>query len=147
MKSLCFSVCLALAASFLTGATAEAQSPAAYGPGYLGFYNPYSFPPSTSVRTPPYFSVHPPVYYSTRHARPYGMSPFAAPPMVQPASAYRGRQAADFDPKPLANPYCHSSTVLGEEAEMPTSPLDNADFAIGEVQQNPFAEPERVAVR
>jgi len=146
MKSLSLSLCLALAAVALTGERAEAQHPAPYANGQLGFFNPYSFPAGSSVRTPPYFSVHPPVYYSTRHARPYGMSPFAAPPMVQPAGNYRGRQAAEFTPKPLSNPYCSSSAVLSSEEGIPAV-YSPSDFAVGEIQTNPFAGGQRVAAR
>ncbi|QDS93583.1 hypothetical protein FF011L_23560 [Roseimaritima multifibrata] len=150
MKSLCMTALFALAATAVCGSSAEAGSPAPYSYGNLGFFNPYTFPSNGNVRTPPYFSVHPPVYYSTRHARPYGMSPFAAPPMVMPAENYRGRQDAQFTPRSLPNPFCTVSPVVEpvEDSEViPVNAVDHPDFVIGDIQSNPFAGTQRVAGR
>lgn len=128
----------------LTGNTsADAQHPA-FAQGGLGFFNPYTFPPSSSVRTPPYFSVHPPVYYSSRHARPYGMSPFAAPPLVSAAPNYQGRQASQFEAHPIATPHC--SACAGSANAAPGHLVhQDVPFEFGEVQINPFAESEQLA--
>lgn len=142
MKRLLFA-CAAIVALSSAATEVSAQSPAPYAHGSLGFFNPYSFPASGSVRTPPYFSVHPPVYYSTRHARPYGMSPFAAPPMVTPGANYRGRQAAEFTPKTTQPSSCsHCGGTIEAHPHVPSEP---AGFAIGEIQRNPFATSTQLA--
>ncbi|RMF41024.1 MAG: hypothetical protein D6753_10430 [Planctomycetota bacterium] len=80
----------------------------AYLYGYQGYpYNavqPY-IPP------PPYFAMHPPVYYGQRYTRPYGASPFAAWPQLQPSAAYRPERHTDRW-QTITNPYapCCSST-------------------------------------
>ncbi|GIW97389.1 MAG: hypothetical protein KatS3mg111_0722 [Pirellulaceae bacterium] len=54
--------------------------------GYQGY--PYTSV-HPSIPAPPYFAMHPPVYYGQRYARPYGVSPFAAWPQLQPSDGYR----------------------------------------------------------
>ncbi len=61
--------------------------------GYGGFNN---FGIRPYVPAPPYFSVHPPVYYGARYARPYGDSPFAALPQLQPAKGYHAKPYVDY---------------------------------------------------
>lgn len=146
MKILRCFVCLAAVASFMPS-DVQAGSPypgSMFGSGYYGgvgnFFNPYSFPPSTSVRTPPYFAVHPPVYYSTRHARPYGMSPFAAPPMVAPSSSYHGRLHSEFvRPALIENPYCEVPGGHPEEIAVPPQSVQASVRTRGPVRDNPFA--------
>lgn len=76
---------LALASACLTSQAAVAQDPFAFQFGYsLGFAQRYR----TNVPTPPYFALHPPVYYGQRYYRPYGASPFASWPMLQPNPSY-----------------------------------------------------------
>lgn len=137
---------------------AEAGSPyagSAFTGGYYGgvgqFFNPYSFPPSTSVRTPPYFAVHPPVYYSTRHARPYGMSPFAAPPMVGPAASYRGAERTEpIRPVMLENPFCEEGcepVVPSREQVVPSrEPVHASARPRGPVRENPFVSGDQLSV-
>ncbi len=81
-----------LAAAFVTSIAIAGSSDASaqfgggnFGFAPFGFYQPFGAQYSTSIRTPPYFATNPPVYYGARHARPYGLSPFAAPPQVQAA--------------------------------------------------------------
>lgn len=124
-------------------ASAQQQSNLGFLP--FGFYQPYGATYGTSLRTPPYFATNPPVYYGARHSRPYGLSPFAAPPQVSPAANYQSRLRTQFEqppvptPQPLSNPYLcgnqtHSITVAKAKANL------------GPVRMNPFNEPEsRVA--
>lgn len=59
--------------------------------------------------TPPYFALHPPVYYGQRFYRPYGDSPYASWPQLQPNPAYTPRpQAANGMAvgTVIDNPYC-----------------------------------------
>ncbi len=137
---------------------AEAGSPyagSAFTGGYYGgigqFFNPYSFPPSTSVRTPPYFAVHPPVYYSTRHARPYGMSPFAAPPMVGPGPRYQGRPRTEpIRPVLFENTFCEGEgeeVVPSTEAVVPeTAAVHASPRPRGPVRENPFVSGDQLSV-
>ena len=134
---------LATAATVFVNDSAQAQSPAAaYGYGVLpyGFYQPYGARYGTSLRTPPYFAVNPPVYYGARHARPYGISPFASLPQVAPGAGYRSRLRTQFERPPVptpapCNPYvCRSSAV------------ESKAIAMGPVRQNPFVdEVDRIA--
>jgi hypothetical protein len=134
--------CLTLA-SVAMSSHASAGHPGMYGFLPFGFYQPYGVQYSTSVRTPPYFALNPPVYYGARHARPYGISPFAAPPMVEPGPGYRSRLDSEFIDLPVspAPPMCnpcvsHSKTV---------KPVAS-DVAKGPVRNNPFVdEQHRIA--
>lgn len=61
--------------------------------------------------TPPYFSLHPPVYYGERFYRPYGESPFAAWPQLQPNPAYTPRLGTrSSEVAIIENPHCNSTT-------------------------------------
>ena len=71
----------------------HADQPAWSGFLPYGFYQPYGAGYSSSIRTPPYFATNPPVYYGQRFSRPYGLSPFAAPPQLRSSSPYRGQRA------------------------------------------------------
>ena len=138
MKRLVTATALLLAASICMSDTASAQQPGGYGGlggfgGFLpyGFYQPYGARYSNSVPNPPYFALNPPVYYGSRYSRPYGMSPFAAPPQVSAPAGYRGSLDTQFHQpaRPAAtNPYlCNTKTA------------ETAKVAMGEVRENPFA--------
>lgn len=106
-------------------ASAQGIGPSPFGFGFqpFGFYQPYGATYGTSLRTPPYFALNPPVYYGARHARPYGISPFASPPVVGPGDGYRSRLRSRFPSPidfqytpdfrrsvaPLCNPFVHNS--------------------------------------
>lgn len=130
---------LALAAISVTSESASAQYPANLGFLPFGFYQPYGAHYGTSLRTPPYFATNPPVYYGARHARPYGISPFASPPMVQAGEGYRSRLRSKFSVPPvrsseiLCNPCVSHSKTVGK------SSLQVA--AIGPIRTNPYVEP------
>lgn len=138
-----FVLAVAAVAVIAIGGTenASATQPTGYPFFPFGFYQPYGAQYRNAMPTPPYFSLNPPVYYGARHARPYGMSPFASPPMVSPAENYRGRLRTDF--------------YLPEV--MPTAPADGACSScvsraaprkpakIGLVQNNPFMSESQLA--
>ncbi len=92
MTRLFFAATLAFAACAISSSSAQAQGlNSGYGFGLganysgvfsglnNGFYN-------NGFRNdqPPYFAQYPPVYYSHIVARPYGISPYAAPPGIVP---------------------------------------------------------------
>lgn len=96
MKRIVFAVAAMAAIAFGGSEKALAVNPSGYPFYPFGFYQPYGAQYGNSLATPPYFALNPPVYYGARHSRPYGMSPFASPPVVRPADNYRGRLRTDF---------------------------------------------------
>jgi len=147
------------------GVSFAAPARAFDGHGNLGFipyglYQPYGIRYSTSVRTPPYFATNPPVYYGSRYARPYGISPFASPPLVSAPASYQARPAAEFVRPitpilgpPICNPYVSD---LGATEQLPappamvTEPHDNEERAqaisiVGAIQFNPFVNVNEIA--
>ncbi|WDQ19186.1 hypothetical protein [Rhodopirellula sp. P2] len=144
---------------------ASAQSPYAFGFQPYGFYQPYGSVYRSSIPNPPYFATNPPVYYGTRHYRPYGVSPFASPPVVSPGADYRS-QVAPMNQRrgyvgPVSNPYIckagestshlvtkskadatKSSEVAADSESATTLVSNSADFTPGKVQANPFVSAE-----
>jgi hypothetical protein len=136
---------LALAAMAVTSPQASAGNPAGLGFLPFGFYQPYGSQFGTSIRTPPYFTTNPPVYYGARHARPYGISPFASPPMVQPNEGYRSRLRTNFmvPPRQPTAPLCNSCVSHSKTFKKPAV---EQKFVLGQIRENPFVEPsERIA--
>ena len=135
---------LALAAIAVSSPQASAQNTGAYGFLPFGFYQPFGARYDTSIRTPPYFSTNPPVYYGSRHARPYGISPFAAPPMVQPGQGYRSRLRTDFVKPPArpAAPLCNSCLSQSKTFKKGSADQKSAEqsFVMGPVRENPFVD-------
>ena len=138
MKRIALAVAALAAIAFGGSDQASAGQPSGYPFFPFGFYQPYGAQYGASLPTPPYFSLNPPVYYGARHARPYGMSPFASPPVVSPASNYRGRLRSDFYLPPtetqpvLANP-CVSNPGKAKPAKL------------GLVKTNPFVAEAQLA--
>lgn len=137
MKRLAFAFAMAVAVAACSSEAVLAAQPygglgTAYGFFPYGFYQPYGVQYGQTMQRPPYFSLSPPVYYGARHARPYGLSPFASPPLVSPSDGYRGRLRSKFEdgphttPAPLCNPY-----VIESKASA-------TDMAKGEIRTNPF---------
>jgi hypothetical protein len=144
---------------------ASAQAPFGFGFQPYGFYQPYGSVYRSSIPNPPYFATNPPVYYGTRHYRPYGVSPFASPPMVSAGADYRS-QAAPMNQRrgyvgPVSNPYiCKAGETtshlvtktkvvateqseVAEDSEAETTLVANsAGFTPGKVQTNPFVSSE-----
>jgi hypothetical protein len=129
-----------LALVFAAAMTAGSSPAAAHGfdgLGFLpyGFYQPYGARYGTSIRTPPYFATNPPVYYGARHARPYGISPFAAPPMAAAGPGYRSRLDSGFMAPPASAPVLPNPCVSTRAGYSDTQVVKK-----GEVQLNPFVE-------
>ena len=137
MKRFATIFALALAAAVCTSDSASAQHPCGFG-GFqpFGFYQPYGARYGASLATPPYFALNPPVYYGSRYSRPYGISPFASPPLIGAPSGYEGRLRSGFQQTPSgrrsttmhANPYISHRVIK-------TQPVAK----MGAVQTNPFA--------
>ncbi len=134
MKKLLLASLFAIAATVMTSENSSAQQPTGYGVLPYGFYQPYGARYGTTIRTPPYFATNPPVYYGSRHARPYGISPFASLPQVAPGADYRSRLRMQFEqplvptPQPACNPCVHHSTTAPALAKK------------GPVRMNPFVD-------
>ena len=145
MKRLVFAIAAIAALALGSTQTASANHPAGYPFFPFGFYQPYGATYGASLQTPPYFALNPPVYYGARHARPYGISPFASPPVVRAGDDYRSRLRSNFylppseyevpapaAPAPSCNPCVH-------HAAKP------APVQIGEIKTNPFVGESQVA--
>ncbi len=138
MKRFLVTCLLAVAAVVLTSDSASAQNVGNYGFIPYGFYQPYGARYGTSIRTPPYFATNPPVYYGARHSRPYGISPFASPPVVSAGPDYESRLRIQFQqpqvptPQPLCNPCVSHSTVFPPKTHL---------AKVGQIRSNPFVEP------
>ena len=138
MKKILLAAAMLLAFA-VTSNTASAQFPGPLGFLPYGFYQPYGATYGSTIRTPPYFATNPPVYYGARHARPYGLSPFASPPLVAASENYKSRFRMQFEqprvptPAPLCNPYITpmAPPASAEEIETPAAEL-------GAVRFNPF---------
>ncbi len=84
----------------------------------------------------PYFALFPPVYYSHVVPRPYGYSPFALPPGVQPAEAIAGPPEEATE---IINPFYHPNdeekqSELTEEVAMKSKMI-----------LNPFVDQQNIA--
>lgn len=136
-----FLIAAAMMVAFaLTSHTASAQGPTPYGFLPYGFYQPYGAQYGTGLRTPPYFATNPPVYYGSRHARPYGLSPFASPPLVIAREDYRSRLRSQFahPPVPTPTPLCNPYIVPSETA--PVEVIETPEAELGAVRFNPFVK-------
>lgn len=130
---------IALLAVLSTAGSARAFNGYENFPFFTGFYQPYGIQYSTTVRTPPYFAVNPPVYYGARHARPYGISPFASLPQVEASDDYRSHRRAEFvapPALPICNPFCESVDAEPEAIEVMVT---EEPLAAGPMRTNPFA--------
>ncbi len=112
-----------------------------YGYGYAGLVGPQAYIPA-----PPYFAMHPPVYYGARYTRPYGMSPFASAPMLQPNPGYTGQRAPRLVPPPmiLANPHCQIGGTADINAVAESTDKKTAETMVAPaplVIDNPFVVP------
>lgn len=140
MKRLLMAV-VAVASVGLAASSVSAQSP--YGFQAYGFYQPYGVRYQTRTHTPPYFALNPPVYYGARYSRPYGMSPFASPPVVSAPAGYQGRlrsQALDGPHHSVApgyqSPVCDDCNPYVQTSASSVS--GQAVAKVGKVRLNPF---------
>jgi len=145
MKRLAIVALMATAFVAVSAGEASAQSPFGFGFQPFGFYQPYGVRYRSRTPTPPYFALNPPVYYGARHARPYGISPFASYPVVSAPENYKGRLRSDFYEGPIreghprqssgtcstCNPHLHTSTAL---------PKGVKQAQVGKIRRNPFVE-------
>ncbi len=123
----------------LCGVASTAQAQGMYNDGYgfgagLGFAPSFPYPgggdngnfnrgfipfgtitSAPRVEEPPYFAKFPPVYYSHIVRRPYGISPYAAPPGIIPAEM----QVAPAEPQKIVNPYFKPEAAVTESAPVP----------------------------
>ena len=86
MKRIFILAIAAVAMVFTTSTDASAQS---YSNGYafgtgIGQSFRGGFGGGSRFTAPPYFAQFPPVYYNGIVRRPYGISPYAAPPGIAP---------------------------------------------------------------
>lgn len=121
--------------------TAQAQDPYGFQFAYTLGYQ-YGF--RNRLPTPPYFSIYPPVYYGARYQRPYGDSPYAAFPQLQPAP--------DYHPVPKQAPYRSRSVTNPHVQHHSVSPIPSSSIGepIAQVNTpgktvkiiNPYAQPQ-----
>ena len=154
MKRILVSFCFLVLATLCSPSTVSAQGSGAYGFLPYGFYQPYGGTYGTSLRTPPYFALNPPVYYGARHARPYGLSPFASPPQVSAEENYESRLRVQFaqprvptpGPAPRGELQCNpclepvGGVVIPDtqqEAVVQQAAVVQQE-AVGEIRRNPF---------
>jgi len=129
MRKIFSVVCLFLAIGVIPTSQAPAQT---FQSGYQfgaglgvsgiggGFCDPF-FGPIGNFRSfpreqPPYFAQFPPVYYSHIVRRPYGVSPFAAPPGIMPVEMTI--PVAVTPPQSIRNPHFHGQPITPME-DMP----------------------------
>jgi len=110
---------LAIAAVMLLGQNAVKAQDYGYrfgvGLGYSNYgYSNYGNRGFSSNSQVPYFALHPPVYYSEQIVRrPYGISPYAAPPGIIPTE-----MIVAPDPVVIVNPHVNPK----EAEDLPAQP-------------------------
>ncbi|MFO1062974.1 MAG: hypothetical protein U0892_03760 [Pirellulales bacterium] len=112
---------------------------ALYGFGGVGGFGGYGM--RSTVPTPPYFALHPPVYYGARYTRPYGTSPFAAFPQMQPNPNFTPKPAAPHTlsvVNPYAPQHAASAEPSGSIVAQPVAPAPVQPLVI----ENPYFKPE-----
>ena len=157
MKRLLVPCCLLALVYFCAPNQAAAQGASQFGFLPFGFYQPYGGTYGTSLRTPPHFALNPPVYYGTRHARPYGLSPFASPPMVTAGENYQSRLRVQFQqprvptpgPAPRGDTRCNPCLedpggIIAPETLAPGQATQAS--AVGAVRLNPFVTDDKELV-
>jgi hypothetical protein len=71
------------------------------------------------VEAPPYFAQYPPVYYNGIVARPYGISPYAAPPGILPTEM---TIPTVVEPQAIHNPYFDQPVApVSEQPQQPAA--------------------------
>lgn len=154
MKRLLVPCYLLALAYFCAPGQAAAQGASQFGFLPFGFYQPYGGTYGTSLKTPPYFALNPPVYYGTRHARPYGLSPFASQPMVTAGKNYQSRLRVQFEqprvptpgPAPRGDTRCNPCLEDPGKSIVPETLAPGKAtqaLAVGSVRLNPFVTDDK----
>lgn len=129
--------CLMLAVVSLAAAFSSSVAQAQQGFGFRSApwwgYQGYGY---ANRKTIPYFALHPPVYYSHPVARPYGYSPFALPPGMQPAEL-----KAASKPEMLINPHFKPKKLKNKEESKEDKPSAVGPTAKIRIIENPFYRP------
>ncbi len=141
MKRFLVVCALALAATVASTENAAAQGPGAYSFLPFGFYQPYGAFYKNNIPTPPYFATNPPVYYGARHSRPYGLSPFASPPLVNADNNYESRLRTQFMQPQIPTPGPQSRAPICNPCFGNSLSSTNSSKT-GKIQTNPFVKPE-----
>jgi hypothetical protein len=153
----CF-VALAMGVCGLVNAPAQAQYLDGYGFGAgLGFggYGNQGLGNRANAYKLPYFAVHPPVYYSGDIVRrPYGVSPFAAPPGIMPVEMQVAPQSIEivnqyYQMKPQSVPYTNSKdgASSGEPtASEATAPKDSEVVPVDKQSDDSTPSPSDIPV-
>ena len=83
----------------------------------------------------PYFAQFPPVYYSHIVRRPYGISPFAAPPGIAPVEL-----SAPSQPITISNPFFDQEVApVSSESFAPVPDIEPVDDDVTWIK-NPYLE-------
>jgi len=146
MKRMLIIAMAVVALAFTSTSDASAQS---YFNGYgfgtgIGQSFRGGFGGGSRFTAPPYFAQFPPVYYNGIVRRPYGISPFAAPPGIVPVESTIHAEIPQ--PRRIHNPFVNPASaptnlpVIKKKAEM--KELNNKTTWI----KNPFFVPEVEAV-
>ncbi|MEM9644834.1 MAG: hypothetical protein AAF989_07560 [Planctomycetota bacterium] len=147
---------IAVAITFASAQDASAQYPGGVGFGFqpFGFYQPYGVQYRTRTATPPYFALNPPVYYGARYSRPYGISPFASPPVVGAPESFKGRLRSDHAeglwregaPRQQGSAGCCNPFIHASSSQPAAEMLVAVKPKKGAVRRNPFVVPEEQIV-
>lgn len=147
MNRILFVFSLAIAATVVSADSASAQGPGSYSFLPFGFYQPYGSYYGNSIRNPPYFTSNPPVYYGARHARPYGLSPFASPPLVRAADDYESRLRMQFQQPQIPTPGPYSESVPCNSCLGGAPSAQVLVARVGAIRTNPFVEPSEMVAK
>lgn len=139
---------IAVVALVFTTSDASAQS---YNNGYgfgtgIGQSFIGGFGGGSRFTAPPFFAQHPPVYYNGIVRRPYGISPYAAPPGIVPVEMTIPVETAQ--PRKVHNPFFKQSMNVSAPEKQPA----RAKKAVKNMNnqttwvKNPFYVPEVEAI-
>ncbi len=138
LRRIAIALAVTLASATVAG-QASAQSPGyLYGVGLSYSNGCGSLGRGSSIqdgKRPPYFALHPPVYYSKIVPRPYGISPFAAPPGVTPTE-----MIVTPEPVTISNPFYKREMTTPVDTNKKKQPSNKVTFI-----SNPFLQMVKVS--
>jgi hypothetical protein len=129
---------------FAAGSTNSAHAQGAgydFGIGWGWAQQPLRL--STPREDLPYFTKFPPVYYGDMVRRPYGFSPYALPPGIEPVEQRVLRET--MGPRTILNPFCEPGRVQPSAAPAPA--VEGAPPAVDATPALPPVEDSDVAAR